>query len=104
MTPLEALYVGSLGGARYLGLDAEVGSIEVGKLADLVVIDGDPTRDIRQSDRVAHVVLGGEVLRAADLSASFPQRRAGVRFWHQQGEAVGGRQLEVGCACELGRH
>jgi imidazolonepropionase-like amidohydrolase/Tol biopolymer transport system component len=104
MTPVEALYVGSLGGARYLGLDADVGSIEVGKLADFAIVDGDPTRDIRQSDRVEQVVLGGEVLQAADLAANFPQPRAGVRFWHQQGDAVGGRQLEAGCACGLGRH
>jgi enamidase len=42
-TPLEAISIGTLNGARYLGREAEIGSIATGKQADLVVIDGDPS-------------------------------------------------------------
>jgi imidazolonepropionase-like amidohydrolase len=45
-TPLEAITIGTLNGARYLGRDREIGSLAVGKQADLVVLGGDPSRDI----------------------------------------------------------
>ena len=45
-TPLEAITIATLNGARYLGRDREIGSIAVGKQADLVVLDGDPVADI----------------------------------------------------------
>ena len=41
-TPAETLQIMTLNGARVLGVDADLGSVEVGKIADLVVIDGDP--------------------------------------------------------------
>jgi enamidase len=45
-TPLEAIRIGTLNGARYLGREALTGSLAVGKLADLVVLNGDPSADI----------------------------------------------------------
>src|SRR5204863_2614239 len=45
-TPLEAIRIGTLNGATYLGRDGRVGSIAAGKQADLVVLDGDPSRTI----------------------------------------------------------
>lgn len=46
LSPVEAIQVATLNGARSLGREAEVGSIAVGKLADLIIVRGDPTRDI----------------------------------------------------------
>jgi imidazolonepropionase-like amidohydrolase len=54
LTPLEAIKVGTLNGATYLGRAKDVGSIAVGKQADLVVITGDPSRNIAD---IAHVDL-----------------------------------------------
>jgi imidazolonepropionase-like amidohydrolase len=61
MTPHEALRAATWNGARYLGLDADIGSLEPGKLADLVVIDGDVLKDIRVSDRVTQVMVNGRL-------------------------------------------
>jgi imidazolonepropionase-like amidohydrolase len=68
MTPLEALRTATSAPAEYLGMDKDLGSLEAGKLADLVVIDGDVTKDIRVSDKVTHVMLNGRLYDAATLA------------------------------------
>jgi imidazolonepropionase-like amidohydrolase/Tol biopolymer transport system component len=78
MTPHEALRAATWNGARYLGLDADIGSLEPGKLADLVVIDGDVLGDIRVSDRVAQVMVNGRLYDSQtmnELGASPRERR-----------------------------
>jgi imidazolonepropionase-like amidohydrolase/Tol biopolymer transport system component len=67
MTPLEAIRSATLNGAKYLGMERDIGSIEAGKLADLVVIDADVTADVFKSDRVTHVMLNGRLYDAATL-------------------------------------
>jgi imidazolonepropionase-like amidohydrolase len=58
-TPLEAISIGTLNGARYLGRDARIGSIAVGKQADLVVVAGDPSKTIADLRRVETVFRNG---------------------------------------------
>src|ERR1700754_3517732 len=58
-TPLEAIRIGTLNGATYLGRDARVGSIAVGKQADLVVVNGDPSRTIADVRKVETVFKQG---------------------------------------------
>ena len=58
-TPVEAIRIATLNGARFLGEDAQIGSIAPGKAADLVLLDGDPTRDIRAIERVQVVFKDG---------------------------------------------
>jgi Tol biopolymer transport system component/imidazolonepropionase-like amidohydrolase len=65
MTPYDALRTATVNSARQLGLDA--GSIEVGKLADLVLVDGNPLEDIRTTARVRGVMANGRYFRRADL-------------------------------------
>jgi cytosine/adenosine deaminase-related metal-dependent hydrolase len=69
LSPLDALRAATLGPARFLGLAATTGSIAVGKRADLVLLDADPTRDIRNTQRIAAVVLDGRLLPRAALDA-----------------------------------
>ncbi|WP_217567275.1 amidohydrolase family protein [Streptomyces sp. GbtcB7] len=57
MAPLEAITAGTLNAARLLGVDARLGSLETGKTADFVVVDGDPLRDIAVLGRPENVVL-----------------------------------------------
>jgi imidazolonepropionase-like amidohydrolase len=68
MTPMEALRCATINGAKYLGLDADIGSLEKGKLADLVVLDRNPLENIRNSDSVTMVMLNGRLYDAKTLN------------------------------------
>ncbi len=80
MSPHEALRAGTLHGAAYLGLDRDLGSIEVGKLADLAIIAGDPLVDIRQSEHVRYTMVGGRLYDAATMDDVGGAKRA-PPFW-----------------------
>ncbi|MES2150158.1 MAG: amidohydrolase family protein [Pseudomonadota bacterium] len=69
-SPLEAIRIGTLNGARYLGREARIGSIEVGKQADLVVLRGDPSRRIADVENVELVFKDGVGFDPAKLNAS----------------------------------
>jgi imidazolonepropionase-like amidohydrolase len=84
MTPLEALKAGTWNGAKYLGLDSEIGSLEPGKLADLIVVDGNPVADIRQSEKVLYTVVNGRLYDAATMNelGNHPAQRA--KYWWEK--------------------
>ncbi len=69
LTPAEALRAATITPARYFGMEAELGSISAGKIADLVLLDADPLTDIRNSRRIFTVVQGGKLLDRAALDA-----------------------------------
>lgn len=81
MTPVEALRAGTIESARSLGYDHDVGSLEPGKLADLVVLDADPTKDIRNSDKISKVMIGGRLLDAATLNEELTGTRKRPAYW-----------------------
>ena len=65
MSNLEAIRCATINGARALGLDKEIGSIEPGKLADLIVLNGNPLENIRNSETIAMVMLNGRLYDAS---------------------------------------
>lgn len=82
MTPLEALKTGTISAARFIGLEQDIGSIEVGKLADLAVLDNNPLEDIRLSSQVSLVLVGGNLFDARTLRQTWPiERDYGPRPW-----------------------
>jgi imidazolonepropionase-like amidohydrolase len=66
-TPMEALQTATLNPAKFLGMDDRLGTIEKGKLADLVLLDANPLDDIRNTQKIAAVVVNGRYLSRADL-------------------------------------
>lgn len=68
MSPVEALKTGTIMPAQSLGMDRDIGSLEVGKLADLLVLAKDPSEDIRNSDTIEQVMLGGRLYDAKTMN------------------------------------
>ena len=74
LTPAQAIHAGTGGAARILGADKDLGTIEVGKWADLIILDADPLADIRNTRRIWQVVHNGRLVdRAAILKAVRPR-------------------------------
>ena len=68
MSPVAALKAGTITSAQSLGMAKDIGSIEVGKLADLVILTDDPSQDITNSDSIEQVMLGGRLYDAKTLN------------------------------------
>jgi hypothetical protein len=69
LSPLQALKTATLNPARVLKLTDSLGSIEPGKLADMVLLDANPLEDIRHTRRIRAVIADGRLYRRADLDA-----------------------------------
>ncbi|TDQ16924.1 imidazolonepropionase-like amidohydrolase [Algoriphagus boseongensis] len=82
MENLDALKVATILGAEALGLDKELGSIEPGKLADLVIMDKNPLENIRNTNTITHVVKDGRVYDGNTLDEVLPNpRKLDVSPW-----------------------
>jgi imidazolonepropionase-like amidohydrolase len=79
LTPLEVLRTATINPARVLGQTESLGSIEVGKLADLVLLDANPLTDIRNTQRIRAVIADGRLYRRADLDALTTRARRKAR-------------------------
>ena len=75
-TPAEALRAATLGSAEAIGREADLGSIENGKIADLVILDRDPIADIRNTLSISLVMQGGRLYDASTLDELWPQAPA----------------------------
>ncbi|MFN2387928.1 MAG: amidohydrolase family protein, partial [Thermoanaerobaculia bacterium] len=84
MTPHEALACGTIRGAAYLGMEKELGTIEAGKLADLIVVDGNPLQDIRQSEKVLYTIVNGRAYDAATLTEVGGTTRRPPYWWENR--------------------
>jgi imidazolonepropionase-like amidohydrolase len=70
MPPMEAIQSATIEAAKLLGMDDQLGTVDAGKLADLVAVQGDPIADIRQMTNVAFVMKGGRVYKDQRSSGS----------------------------------
>jgi len=88
-SPIDALRAATIMPATSLGYAKDVGSLEVGKLADLVVLDADPTVDIRNTDKIHYVMLGGRLYDPLTLNETVTGNRTHPPLWWQGSGASG---------------
>ncbi len=98
MQPLDVIRAGTLNGAKALGMDGDIGSLEVGKLADMVVLNDNPLENIRNTTSVAYTVLNGRVYDSG-MNEIAPRQRPRAPFWFAE---AGGEAWATGAAETVG--
>ncbi|MFC3879839.1 amidohydrolase family protein [Algoriphagus namhaensis] len=89
MTPMNALKTATILGAEALGLDQELGSIEAGKLADLVIMEANPLDNIRNTNTITHVVKNGRLYDGNTLNEVLPTpRKLDISPWTKTAPTV----------------
>ncbi|MDR9418720.1 amidohydrolase family protein [Gracilimonas sp.] len=85
----DILKVATIQGAEAIGLDTDLGTIEEGKLADLLILNSDPLEDIRNSKDLEFIIKNGYMYEAETLDEVFPNQKELPTFWWQNNEPVG---------------
>ena len=102
MTPMQSLRCGTLNGAKYVGLDTDIGTLEVGKLADILVMEAgaDPTKQIRDSERIQLTIANGRIFDAQTMTELNTQQTPEF-FWKYVGNGISYPVPDVtGCSCQ----
>ena len=86
---MDVLRAGTINGAKKLGIDHAVGSIETGKLADFLILTGNPLEDIRNTSKIRHVVANGAIYDAETMTRLWPDHRPLPRMAWQPEEEFG---------------
>ena len=83
MSNQQALQCATINGARYLGMDKQIGSLSSGKLADLLVLDANPLQDIKNTESIRYVMVNGRLYDAETLDeiGNHPHKRG--KFWFE---------------------
>ncbi|WP_443939311.1 amidohydrolase family protein [Pedobacter sp. MW01-1-1] len=82
-TPLQAIRCATLNGASYLGMETEIGSLETGKLADMVIMDANPLDDIRHSEKIKYVMINGRLYDSATMNEVGTREKIRSKMWFE---------------------
>jgi imidazolonepropionase-like amidohydrolase/Tol biopolymer transport system component len=88
MSPIQAIHAATLNGASYLGMDKEIGSLETGKLADLIVMDDNPLDDIRNSEKIKYVMVNGRIYDSLSMNEIGTREKLRSKLWFEMGKGT----------------
>lgn len=89
MSNLQALQVATIHGATAIGLDKDLGSLEAGKLADVLVLDANPLENIRNTNSIRYVIKDGRLYDGSSLDEIYPTpRKLNTDAWRKDGPVV----------------
>ncbi|WP_300437713.1 amidohydrolase family protein [Christiangramia sp.] len=107
MTNMEALQAATINGAEYIGMDKEIGSLQKGKLADLIVLEKNPLEDIRNSESIIYTMVNGRLFDAKTMNqvGNEPEERTNFYWennrynsafqWHESTQSF----MRPNCVC-----
>jgi len=103
MSTLDALEAATFSGASYIGLDKDLGSIEPGKLADLIVLDADPAADIKNTASIRYTIANGRLFDSATMAQLAPTKSPRPTLWFEElqkgpGASITMRRMISACA------
>ena len=84
MSPLQALRAATIVPARHLGYSEDIGSLEGGKLADLIIIDGNPLEDISTTDNIEYVMQGGHLYKADTMNEVLTGNKKRKKYYWEE--------------------
>lgn len=109
MTNLEAIRAATLNGADYIGMANDIGSLEVGKLADLVIMDKNPLDDIQNTNTISYTMINGRLYDTETMNevGNHPKERTKFYWetntynaafpWHEESNGF----MHNGCGCHM---
>jgi imidazolonepropionase-like amidohydrolase len=87
-SPLQAIQTATVNAARFFGEEARFGAVETGKIADLVLVRANPLKDIRNTEKIEAVVLGGRLFSRKDLDGMLTSVKAEANRKHRGREGA----------------
>ncbi|MEX0274353.1 MAG: amidohydrolase family protein [Flavobacteriaceae bacterium] len=112
MTNMEALRAATLNGAEYIGAGNDIGSLKVGKLADLIVLEGNPLDDIRNTETVQYTMVNGRLYDVNTMDEIGNAENKRTKFWWENNKynaafpwhETAHSFTRPGCGCHLGHN
>ncbi len=110
MSPMEALKTATINPAEYIGAGNDIGSLKVGKLADLIILTKNPLDNIRNTESITHTMINGRLYDTETMNEVGNEEKERSQFywennkynaafpWHEESNSFS----RPGCGCHIG--